>query len=467
MSALSRLVKLRQATRAFGSVLFKAGLVKYTGIAATRGDAYLSTYGYNPHQLRQQLLWMETGESIRWYARRAAKSNEYIKRFLKRSQQTAFFDKQVEMPGFRGVDADVAKMVGEAWADWWRNGTDNRGRILWEAERLHFRDWLVDGEIFFDWPGDKLRAIPSDMIKRAIMMPGDMTVDSWLTSASDEISAEAIIHAAIIESNWQTRGISYLAQALPEIFWNMFYRDNTGQGIAAMSKIAAITTNEGVGNAAGLPPMGAGGYDPMGGDGDGSKGVEDRFRGAFVADMKQGENVEVPAYGPPTQAVERANQSPALIGIALGVSESELTGDHFKHNFASLQVAEIRDVRTYTDNRQWWYAEFRRPVFKHWLDMKIANNEFPAAVIQNYTKLKPRWQGPRLVSAQPLKDAQALRAEAELGLVNLRQLAASQGENAETNAAENAEILNAVKAAEKADDGGVGEKLDMLLENAK
>ena len=38
------------------------------------------------------------------------------------------------------------------------------------------------------------------------------------------------------------------------------------------------------------------------------------------------------------------------------------------------------------------------------------------------------------MSAQPVKDAQAIKAFAEMGLVNLRQMAASQGESAEKNA---------------------------------
>ena len=422
-----------------------AGMVQYIGISG--GDGYSIAYGSSPRSLRENLMWSESGINIRFHARRAARANEYIGRFLMRAQDTAIFDNRVEPPIFPGVPAEVAKLVALKWAAWWMKGLDSRGRRLVMSERQMIYDWLVDGEVFFDWrDGNKLRVVPSDMIVDHSIADGDYSVSEWRLPRRRSIAASALLQVAHIDSNWQIRGKSYLSRTLPEVFSNMEYRDNSSQSIRDLSKVAAVTTNSATGSAHGLPPVGGQGYDAMGGqDTQEGAGVQyDRFRGTVpgvVPDLKMGQKLEHADYGPPERAELRANAQPAAIAIALGVSETELTGDHVKHNFASLQVAEARDMKTYTSLRQRWYGDFRVPIFRYWLDMAIANGDLPGTIVKYYHDLIPLWAGPKLVTAQPLKDAQATKANAELGQVNLRRLAASQGENAEKNAMENAAIM--------------------------
>ena len=72
------------------------------------------------------------------------------------------------------------------------------------------------------------------------------------------------------------------------------------------------------------------------------------------------------------------------------------------------------------------------------------------------------------MSAQPVKDAQAIKAFAEMGLVNLRQMAASQGESAEKNAKENAALMANMEMAKATDgDSDTNDKLDILVDNMK
>lgn len=466
MNPLVPIVRLREATRAFGSALFGHGFVRYSGVARPGFDAY-GSWTRSPRNLRDMLMYDPDGTQIRWHARRAAESSEYIGKFLGRSKQSAFFDNHVEIPYFPGVDPEIAVNVSNAWAEWWTEETDSRGRIHARAEKLHFRDWLVDGEIFFDWPAGRLRAIPPDMIRDCVKRPGDYAPEAWLLQNGGAIAASELIHAAIIQSNWKLRGTSYLAKALPELFWEMDFRDITGEGIRAMAKVSAMTTHEETGNAAAIPPMA--GYDPIGGD-DAPAAVDTRFGGAFVADMARGESLEAARYGPPENAVLRADASPGKVATALEVSVSEITGDHYRHNFASLQVADVRDARTYRENRQDFYEAFRVPVFKKWLQDRLADSTFPPRYAQWASKLNPRWRGPKITTAQPVKDAQAMRLEAEMGQISLRRIAASQGENALANAAENAAILAAAGASDGqagAGDDETGEKLDAILASLK
>ena len=342
-------------------------------VTGPSGDSYGTVYGSGPRSLREGLMWNEVGVNIRWHARRAARANEYLGRFLERADQTALFADRVEPPMFKGVPPDIAILVSTAWANWWRSGMDSRGRLLANAEKQHLYDWLVDGEIFFDLPNGKLRAIPADMIGDYVMANGDYVVESWITTKGDMISKDELIHAAHIHSNWQLRGKSYLHKALPEVFANMEFRDNTAQGIRDLSKIAAVTTNQGTGSAHGLPAVSGGGeqYDPLNPASSGNtQSSADRYRSSppgHIPDLKMGEKLEAPEYGPPELAMMRVSTSASAIAIALGVSETELTGDHVKHNFASLQVAEARDMKTYMSLRQKWYTDFRVPLFRKWL----------------------------------------------------------------------------------------------------
>ena len=293
----------------------------------------------------------------------------------------------------------------------------------------------------------------------------------WVLASGKQVPADVLIHAAIIRSNWQLRGRSWLARAIPVAYPHMEYRDNAATGIQQISKIASVIENDTVGSARRLPSVdGKDGYDAFGTPG-GSSAAPSLDRGVrpmgagVVQDLEAGKKMGAPGYGPSDAAMKFSDDQIPAIAAALGVSETELTGDHAKHNFASLQVAEVRDARTYSEIRQLWYRLYRRPVWRRWFDMAIASGDIrAAAVMPFYRQLRnPVWRGPRIMSAQPLKDAQAIEKMAGLGLVNLGQMAASQGENALRNAAQNAEIMAFSGAAP---DPNVGEMVaDALKEN--
>ena len=464
-----------QTARAFRAVFFGAGRGSVVRVAGPISEGYPLFYGSSPRTLRDSLMISASGFNVRYYARRLGRSSEHIGRFLERAEQTAFFADRIELPSLRGVPAEVARPVSEAWGEWWASDMDSRGRAGDAAERASFHDFLVDGEIFFEFDNGLVRPVPSDLVPGETMAPNDFQVEEWILASGKQVPADALIHTAIIRSNWQLRGRSWLARAIPVAYPHMEYRDNAATGIQTISKIAAVYQNETVGSSRRLPTVdGKGGYDAFDTP-DGSAtassldiGVRPMAAGV-IEDLEAGKKMEQPGYGPSDAAMKfSADQIPA-IAAALGVSETELTGDHVKHNFASLQVAEVRDARTYQEIRQMWYRLYRRPVWRRWLDMSIANGDIKAsAVMPFYRALRnPRWAGPRIMSAQPLKDAQAMKEMAGLGLINITQMAASQGENAMRNAEQNAEIMSLFGNAADPDVGDVGEVVaDALKEIA-
>ena len=408
----------------------------------------------------------ESGFNVRYYARRIARSNEHIGRFLDRAEQTAFFGDRVELPALRGVPGEIAAPTAAAWADWWMSEIDSRGRAGDDAERCTFRDWLVDGEIFIDFPDGMLRPVPSDLVPDQDMAADDFRVDKWTLQSGLQVDADDLLHVAIIKSNWQVRGRSWLARAIPVAYPHMEFRDNAGTAIQQVSKIAAVRENQDVGSAHRLPAVdGAGGYDAFetldAEVATSLAGAVRRMQAGVVQDLKAGEKMAMAEYGPPPAAITFSDDQIPLIATALGVSESELTGDHVKHNFASLQVAEVRDLKTYDALRKMWYQQYRRPLWRRWLDIGIANGTVPSGATKHYKALRnPRWSGPRIMSAQPVKDAQAIKEMASLGLINLRQMGASQGENVTVNAEQNAEIMGMFGNAAPPDVGeAVGEAI--------
>ena len=435
-----------------------AGIIRVSGPIS---EGYPLFYGSSPRTLRDSLMISPSGFNIRYYARRLARSNEHIGRFLRRARQTAFFADRVEPPVLRGVDPAVAALVAAAWAEWWSGAIGSRGMMSGARfEKLAFRDWLVDGEVFVEFDPASLLLVPSDVVADNFREPEAMVK----MPSGREVQANTLIHVAIIESHWQLRGRSWLAQALPVAYPNMEARDNEATGVQQLSKIAATAENEVVGNARGLPPAdGRGGYDAMESRSGGEVGtINDAVRpmqAGWIRDMKAGEKLTQLDYGPPADVMKFSAAQLSDIAIALGVSESELTGDHVKHNFASLQVADARDGKTYTDIRQEWYGVFRVPIYCRWLDAAIGSGQLPAAMVMPYYRQLrlPRWTGPRLTSVQPVKDAQALEKMAAMGQVSLTQLAASQGENAMKNAEANAEIMALFGKAEPDIAGAVAE----------
>lgn len=420
-----------------------AGIIRVSGPIS---EGYPLFYGSSPRALRDSLMISPSGFNIRYYARRLARSNEHVGRFLMRAKQTAFFADRVEPPVLRGVDPDVATLVAGAWAEWWSGAIGSRGMMTGARfEKLAFRDWLVDGEVFVEFDPVSLLLVPSDVVPDEFHKPEIMVK----MPSGREVQANTLIHVAIIESHWQLRGRSWLAKALPVAWPNMEARDNVATGIQQVSKIAATMENEQVGSARGLPSLdGRGGYDAMesrtGDAGSPSfAGAVRPMQAGVIDDLKAGAKLTQPAYGPPDDVTKFSADQLSDIAIALGVSETELTGDHQKHNFASLQVAEARDMKTYASLRQDWYEVFRVPIYCRWLDAAIGSGQLPAAMVMPYYRQLrlPRWTGPRLMSAQPLKDAQALKEFAKLGLVNLSHMAAADGENADRNAEENAKVL--------------------------
>ena len=439
-------------------------------------ENYPAIYGATPTTLRNQLMILDEGSLVRWYARRLARSNEHIGRFLDRACQTAFFADRTELPAMPGAPGELAGTVARLWLEWWRSPIGSDGRTGEELERMAFRDWLVDGELFLEWmSAGRVRVLPSDLVADFVLATTEHAVSEWVLPSGNKVARDALIQVAWRQSGWELRGRSYLAKALVHAWANMEFRDNAGAGTASVSKIAALHQNDAPADARRLPTLGGGSeFDDMEigvQSGQEAAGVRPAIpmQPGIVRDLPMGQKMALPEYGPPEAAMKFSDEQMPIIAIALGVSETELTGDHAKHNFASLQVAEVRDIRTYQDIRQQWYRTFRAPLFRCWLDYKIASGEIPAMeAVTYYPQLtQPRWAGPRILSAQPIKDMQALEKQAQMGLVNLKRIGASQGENVMVNAEENAEIMaHATGAQEPEQDVGEAVK-DAMNETAK
>ena len=121
------------------AVGFGAGRGAVVRVAGPITEGYALFYGSSPRALRDSLMLSYSGFNVRYYARRLARSNEHIGRFLERAEQTAFFADRIELPSLRGVPAEVARPVSDAWGEWWASDMDSRSRAGDAAERASFQ----------------------------------------------------------------------------------------------------------------------------------------------------------------------------------------------------------------------------------------------------------------------------------------------------------------------------------------
>ena len=128
-------------TKGIRALTFGGGRGAVVRVAGPITEGYVQFYGSSPRALRDSLMLSETGFNVRYYARRLGRSSEHIGRFLERAEQTAFFADRIEMPSLRGVPAEVARPISEAWGEWWASDMDSRGRAGDAAERASFHDF--------------------------------------------------------------------------------------------------------------------------------------------------------------------------------------------------------------------------------------------------------------------------------------------------------------------------------------
>lgn len=123
------------------------------------------------------------------------------------------------------------------------------------------------------------------------------------------------------------------------------------------------------------------------------------------------------------------------IARCLGLTFEQATGDYFGASYATINqaTAEIWQVVLY--RRQVIGARFAQPIYEAWLDEEIASGNVPypggyaAFLAQRGFAVMANWRGGKRPSGDPWKDAKAVAAMKEAGLLTDEQAFAERGED--------------------------------------
>ncbi len=123
------------------------------------------------------------------------------------------------------------------------------------------------------------------------------------------------------------------------------------------------------------------------------------------------------------------------VARCLGLTFEQATGDYFGASYATINqaTAEIWQVVLY--RRQVIGARFTQPIYEAWLDEEIASGAmpypggYPAFLAQRGFAVMATWRGGKRPSGDPWKDAKAVAAMKEAGLMTDEQAFAERGED--------------------------------------
>ena len=140
--------------------------------------------------------------------------------------------------------------------------------------------------------------------------------------------------------------------------------------------------------------------------------------------LRNGEQVARIAAGPDAQAQNYESVLERDEAAALNLPLSELVSDYSSGSFSNLRMAWQDADREYSRRRKWWHRHYRLPIWRELLSMAFADGRLPRMNRDTMAMLRnPTWAGPKREPPQPEKEASALKALVDAGILTAAQAA--------------------------------------------
>ena len=161
--------------------------------------------------------------------------------------------------------------------------------------------------------------------------------------------------------------------------------------------------------------------------------------GELVDEVKPGEwvalppNVEVQYFDPKHPNTTFSEFQKAIlrsVASALGVSYVSLANDLESVNYSSARVGLLEEREYYRTWQRIFQEQFLNPLFWKWYERRLIQGTFDRANVY------PRWFGRRWDWVDPLKDAEALATQLNLGLKTFTEVLGQQGKDLDEHIAE-------------------------------
>jgi lambda family phage portal protein len=241
------------------------------------------------------------------------------------------------------------------------------------------------------------------------------------------IPAERIIHVYYSERMEQSRGLPWMAPAMPTIKLLQTYLENevVASSLAA-AKVATISNNSG---------------DDMAMDGT----IDDYTP---ISNMEPGSIEQLPAgwemnpleFSHPTSQFGPMLETVIMqIASGLGVPYSDLSSNMTGASYSSLRQEALQSREYYRTLQQWFIDQFIDPIFQRWLSSVLTTpGENNGAILKLPIEKFFKWSEgahffPRgFEGVDPLKDANAKKIALQNGFVSLQDVAADRGTDLES-----------------------------------
>lgn len=410
--------------------------------------------------------------ALRNRSRDLERNNEYAKgafRLITNNVVGAGIGLQAQVPKRRGsaLDDQINDKIEKAWKRWTRKQyCHTAGRLSWEGlQRAVIRNVAMNGEVLLrkikqpfggsavpfalelispdqlvdNWSG---RTPTGNVIRMGVEVdewqrpvaywlyprhPGDNQVSAPPPSNQYlRVPADEIIHIALIEDAYQTRGVPWLHAALVKLRHMGGYEEAeivAARGSAAIMGIVQTPEVD-------MP-------NPTGGADD----ADDVQDGEAVWDLSPG---TVKKLGPGevftgfNPSRPNAAMDPFMrymvrsVAVGVGFSYESLSGDYSQSNFSSSRMAMLPERDWWRILQKWLIAELHQPVYEAWLDQAVMSGalNLPAYELQPELYQQIRWM-PRgwdwIDPKEVLYQKEAIRA----GLATNQSVLGGKGEDYE------------------------------------
>nr|BAR33857.1 phage portal protein [uncultured Mediterranean phage uvMED] len=243
----------------------------------------------------------------------------------------------------------------------------------------------------------------------------------------ERIPAERIIHVFHSDRMEQSRGVPWMASAMPHIKLLQTYLENEVVASSlASAKIATVSNNTG--------------------DEYVGTGVEDSY--TPLSSMEAGSIEQLPSGWEmnPLEFSHPTSQFPAMvetviqhIASGLSVPYSDLSSDMTGASYSSLRQEQLQAREYYRTVQTWFIDQFIDPVFQRWLSSALTTPDSNGrAVLPLPVEKFDKWSDgaswyPRgFEGVDPLKDANAKQVGLRNGFVSLQDVASDRGTDLES-----------------------------------
>lgn len=407
---------------------------------------------------------------LRNRSRDLVRNNEYAKNAIRQIVNNVVgggvnFQATVPMRRGKGLDKVINDRIEAAWKKWCRKEyCHTAGRLSFSAlERAVIRSVAINGEVLIrkvkksfagspvpfalevispdqlvdQWSGYKptenevRMGVEVDEWQRPVAYwlyprhPGDNQVGVAIPSSQYlRVPADEVIHIAVFEEAYQTRGIPWLHATLVKLRHMGGYEE--AEIIAARGSAAIMGFIQ-------TPEMDMPELDADADDVIDNEQVYDMSPGLI---KKLGAGESFTGFNPsrPNAAMDPFMRYMARgVAAGVGMSYESLSGDYSQSTYSGNRMSLLPERDNWRVIQGWLIETFHQAVYEGWLDQAVMHGalNLPAYELTPDLYYQVRWQPRGWDWIDPVKEIAAARSAIRAGLATVTSVLASKGEDIE------------------------------------